>query len=523
MVVAGLLDDLRGKDGRLKRLPVIETSPTFLAGRAALAVVLMIAFYGLALVVIAVLLGLILLAVRFWKFNPFIPDITIFAIVGAFLILKSIVPRPDRFLAPGPRLGPVEQPRLFAELRRVAAATGQEMPADVYLLLDVNAWVSQRGGFMGIGSRRVMGVGLPLLQALDLGQLRGVIAHEFGHYHGGDMRIGPWIYQTRAALVRTLQDLSQHSSLLTVPFQWYATLFFRVTHAVSRHQELLADALAARVAGAPALGSGLRATYAAGLVFPMYLHADVDAVVTAGYLPPLAAGFSQVLERPEISCKLEEAVEQEYKEGKQDPYDTHPPLRERLAALGVTPSGPALAAGERALSLLDGLPTLERDLGIVWANRTVTEQPSILNLGRVTSLTSLTWDEVGTRISLPTWRGFVKQFSSRLAALTPAALPTLDWAELGGKLAPGETGEEACRAADAVVGVAVGLALVRAGYVVDSRPGAGQVLVRGDERVEVFGLRERLARSAQEVEAWRAVCERAGIADDDLGVVARGD
>ena len=480
----------------------------------------MVAFYGLALVVIAVLLGVILLEVRFGKFNL---QITIFAIVGAFLILKSIVPRPDRFLAPGPRLGPVEQPRLFAELRRVAAATGQEMPADVYLLLDVNAWVSQRGGFMGIGSRRVMGLGLPLLQALDLGQLRGVIAHEFGHYHGGDVRIGPWIYQTRAALVRTLEDLSQHSGLLTVPFQWYATLFFRVTHAVSRHQELLADALAARVAGALALGSGLRATHAAGLVFPMYLHADVDPVVTAGYLPPLAAGFSQVLERPEISRKLEEAVEQEYKEGKAGSL-RHPPSAARAAgrARGHAfrarhPRGRAGALAPRRAARPRARPR----------HRVGQPHRHEAALGpeprpRSTSLTSLTWDEVGTRISLPAWRGFVKQFSSRLAALTPAALPTLDWAELGGKLAPGETGEEACRAADTVVGVAVGLALVRVGYVLASHPGADQALVRGDERVEVFALRERLARSAQEGEAWLAFCERAGIAAVDLGAVANG-
>jgi heat shock protein HtpX len=521
--VARLLAEPLGESGRLKPLPAPEAGTTFLAGRAALAVVLMIAFYGLALVVIALLLGVLLLEVRLGKFNL---QITIFAVVGAFLILKSIVPRPDRFLAPGPRLGPAQQPRLFSELRRVAADTGQEMPTEVYLILDVNAWVSQRGGFMGIGSRRVMGLGLPLLQVLDLRQLRGVIAHEFGHYHGGDVRIGPWIYQTRGALVRTLQDLSQHSDLLTAPFRWYASLFFRVTHAVSRHQELLADALAARVASAPALASGLRATHAAGLVFPVYLHADVDPVVTAGYLPPLAAGFAQVLERPEISRQLEEAVEQEYKEGKQDPYDTHPPLRERLAALGTTPSGPAISAGERAVALLEELPDLERDLAHTWANRAraVPEDGAALNLGsRVASLTSLSWDEVGTRIALPAWKTFAKPFSSRLAGVTPAALPTLDWAALGGKLNPGGTGAEALQAANTVVGVAVGLALVRQGYALDSRPGAGPALVHGDERVQVFGLRERLGRAAKEVDEWRAFCERTGIGGDDLGLVAGGD
>jgi hypothetical protein len=168
---------------------------------------------------------------------------------------------------------------------------------------------------------------------------------------------------------------------------------------------------------------------------------------------------------------------------------------------------------------------LERDLADVWANRAVVvpEGHAALNLGSRPSLTSLSWDEVGTRISLPAWRKFAKRFSSRLGGSTPRALPKLDWAELGGQLAPGGTGEEAYQAADTVVGVAVGLALVRAGYGLDSRPGLAQALVRGDERVEVFGLRERFAQSSQEADAWRAMCERTGIAGNDLGIVARGD
>ena len=35
-----------------------------------------------------------------------------------------------------------------------------------------------------------------------------MLAHEFGHYSGGDTRLGPWIYRTRATIVRTVQQLS---------------------------------------------------------------------------------------------------------------------------------------------------------------------------------------------------------------------------------------------------------------------------------------------------------------------------
>jgi heat shock protein HtpX len=43
----------------------------------------------------------------------------------------------------------MRHPQLFAEIDGVARATGQAMPADVYLVPDVNAWVAQRGGMMG--------------------------------------------------------------------------------------------------------------------------------------------------------------------------------------------------------------------------------------------------------------------------------------------------------------------------------------------------------------------------------------
>ena len=93
----------------------------------------------------------------------------------------SLVPRVDRFTPPGPRLDRATHPRLFDLIQRVAVATRQEMPAEVYLLNEVNAWVTERGGVMGFGSRRVMGIGLPLMQSVSVAEFEAIIAHEFGH------------------------------------------------------------------------------------------------------------------------------------------------------------------------------------------------------------------------------------------------------------------------------------------------------------------------------------------------------
>jgi heat shock protein HtpX len=232
-----------------------------LAGRALLALALMIGFYVLA---VAIALGLLYVPdAEVVYVNRLDLKIALFCVVGAGVILWSIIPRPDRFSAPGPLLSAASQPRLFAAIQEVASATDQAMPEEVYLVTDLNAWVAQRGGVMGFGSRRVMGLGLPLLQVLSATELRAVLAHEFGHYHGRDTKLGPWIYKTRAAIGRTLEGLAAHSSALQEPFIWYGNLFLRVSHAVSRRQELTADELAAVTVGARPLIEGLKKIHAA--------------------------------------------------------------------------------------------------------------------------------------------------------------------------------------------------------------------------------------------------------------------
>jgi len=115
----------------------------------------------------------------------------IFGLVIAGGLLWSLVPRPDKFTPPGPALTAQEHPRLFAELEKIALSLREPMPSEVYLIGDVNAWVADRGGILGFGSRRVMGLGLPLMSALTVSQFRAVLAHEFAHYYGGDTSLGP--------------------------------------------------------------------------------------------------------------------------------------------------------------------------------------------------------------------------------------------------------------------------------------------------------------------------------------------
>jgi Zn-dependent protease with chaperone function len=485
----------------------MKTSPSLL-GRALLAVVLMIGFYLLAA---GIVFGL------FWipyaeivYAHRVTPKLALICIIAGVTILWSVLPRLDKFLAPGPRLQRAQYPQLFEQLDAVARATRQEMPAEVYLIPDVNAWVMQRGGLMGFGSRRVMGLGLPLMRVLSCSQFRAVLAHEFGHYHGGDTKVGPWIYKTRSAIMRTLSNLGG-GSWIQKPFLWYAKMFLRITHAISRRQEFLADELAARVIGARPLMSGLRTIHGAGSVFHLYWRNECAPVLRAGFCPPLAEGFDRFVHAQPIEKAIGEQLEEELKNGKADPYDTHPPLRERIAAVEHLPAGPVELDDPPAVSLLADVPALEQQL------------LSAMVPAEAAKLKPVAWQDVCSHVFMPQWRKLVEANAAALNGITPEALPALaaDLKVLGRKFVfePGQPANEnnAEALAGGVIGAALLVALAGSGGKIQTSPGESVLLILGSIKLEPFGLMQSLAKEAPKADEWRNQIAGLGLAGVDLG------
>ena len=290
-----------------------------------MAVLLMVGFYAFALAIAA---GLLWIPYAEYNYLRRLDTrILIFSLAGAATILWALVPRIDNFEAPGPRLTPSNAPHLFTMIHDVAKATSQPRPEDVYLLDDVNAWVAQRGGVMGFGSRRVMGIGLPLIKGLSPVELRSVIGHEFGHYVSGDVKLGPWIYKTPATIARTLHGVSGNWILHQI-FNWYARIFMRMTTQISREQEFVADATAARVAGtAPAI-SALKRVDVIAPAYSTYVSNEVMPVLQAGFLPPVSEGFERYMNDPDLHQVFQEyakhAIGAEAGE-----FDAHPRTSER--------------------------------------------------------------------------------------------------------------------------------------------------------------------------------------------------
>jgi len=485
------------------------TSSSSLAGRALLAVVLMIGFYILA---VAIAGGLLYIPYAEMTYaNRIHIKLAFICVVGALAILWSVLPRFDRFEPPGPPLTRDQHPRLFDELEGVAKSTGQSMPAEVYLVPDVNAWVAQRGGIMGFASRRVMGLGLPLMRMLTRSQFRAVLAHEFGHYHGGDTKLGPWIYKTRGAIGRTLQSLGD-GSWLQFPFLWYGKMFLRITHAVSRRQEFVADELAARAIGSQPLIGGLRTVHGVGPAFDAYWFNECAPVLNAGYRPPLTEGFRQFVQSGKVADAIDKQLNEELKTGKADPYDTHPPLKERIAAVEHLPAGDPGPDDPPATTLLADVPALE--------NHLVTTMAGPEAAGK---LKPIDWTEVCTEVYLPQWTALVKANAAALNGVTPESLPQCaeDLNAFGKRCrnhaneAPDDENAEGL--ACGVVGAALTLLLVHKGGKADATPGKDISVAVGSIEVEAFGILRSLADGKLNAADWQRRCSELGIQRMDLG------
>jgi heat shock protein HtpX len=487
----------------------MSSSPS-LAGRAVLAVGLMIGFYILA---IAITGALLYIPYATWLYGGTLHvKLVIFCALGAGTILWSILPRLDRFIPPGPPLTPQDHPKLFKVLADIAKATQQEMPSEVYLTAEVNAWVMDRGGITGFGSRRVMGLGLSLLQALSVSQFRAVLAHEFGHFHGGDTKLGPWIYRTRSAIGRTLEGLARYNSLLQKPFLWYGNAFLRITHAISRRQEFTADALAARVVGTRPLIEGLKQSYGAAYAFDSYWFNEVAPILRHGFRPPLAEGFRRYLASPQVVEAISTGLDHELSEDDTNPYDTHPPLRARIAALETLPDREVSEPDPPAISLLGEITGLERRL-----IKAISTEPS------AQSSQWVAWENVGEKVWAPAWKAYAREYANLLSGITPRTLPQLalnldpfserlrecDGAEL--------VAAERRKQASTILGVALAVALSRNGWELHVFPGKDAVCERNGTLIRPFEIVPKLASGELTAEAWLEFSCGAGIADLDLG------
>ncbi|PKF76036.1 M48 family metallopeptidase, partial [Chryseobacterium sp. PMSZPI] len=84
------------------------------------------------------------------------------------------------------------QPELFQIIDEIVAETKVQAPKRVFLSPDVNASVSYNSVFwsMFLPVKKNLTIGIGLVNSTSVGELRAILAHEFGHFSQRSMKIG---------------------------------------------------------------------------------------------------------------------------------------------------------------------------------------------------------------------------------------------------------------------------------------------------------------------------------------------
>jgi hypothetical protein len=280
---------------------------------------------------------------------------------------------------PAPRgmvLARTEAPALWAEIERIRRAVGAPAPHQVLIGEEMGVSVQQvpRLGVLGF-YRTYLIIGLPLAAALTADELRAVLAREYGLASGRGGRAGLWAWRAREAWTRVRQELREEREPALFVFRafvrWYAPFLDAQTTVLRREHELLADRRAAREAGASALASALCRQAVAERFQAQVFWPGVMQRAAEGPMQAPADVFRRLLQEapgatvhPSASGWLTASAAQ-----RTEPWEPHPSLADRLAALDAAPQLPAAPAHPAGADVLFGehAARLADRLGRKWA------------------------------------------------------------------------------------------------------------------------------------------------------------
>ncbi|MFC3492653.1 M48 family metalloprotease [Glycomyces rhizosphaerae] len=290
-----------------------------------------------------------------------------------------------------------EQPELWALVRRLAVVADTKPPDDIHLVAEANASVREDTRLLGlISAQRRMFIGAPLVATMSSAQLAAVLTHELAHYSNRDTRFAGLAYRSRSAFTRTLATIDRGDRLqlgLHFLLRHYGAFVFRASAKLSRRQESLADEAAAAAVGSAATASALRELAPISGSWDVFENNHLVIGWDAGYLPAdVFAGYQR------LHVSLHDALHglRTDPPDAADPFDSHPPLRERIAAtdaLGAVgtihvPATSALGLLRDPLRLLDA--AVLADLTPEARSKRRADWPTLIRISGISSLTENT-------------------------------------------------------------------------------------------------------------------------------------
>lgn len=179
-----------------------------------------------------------------------------------------------------------EEPELFKLIDEIVAEVQTNTPKKVYLSAEVNAHVFYDSSFWSLffPIKKNLQIGLGLVNTVNQGEFKALLAHEFGHFSQRTMKIGSYAYQVNQIIDHLLYDNKSYDELIQAwaslgkyssfiihivvkmikGIQWILEKLYPIVNkhccGLSREMEYHADAIAASVGGSEPFKNGLLRT-----------------------------------------------------------------------------------------------------------------------------------------------------------------------------------------------------------------------------------------------------------------------
>lgn len=231
---------------------------------------------SLALSVVCIILGIKLIT-NFFNLYILLIGLGIIAIglSVCYFLVKFIFATSKQDNATRVEITEAEQPVVFAFIKKLTEETQTPFPKKIFISADVNACVFYNSSFwsMLFPVRKNLEIGLGLVNSINLGEFKAVMAHEFGHFSQRSMKLGSFTYNVNRIIYNMLYENNSYTNFLNTwgnidgilsyfalatykiaqAIQWVLKEVYQVINknymALSRQMEFHADAVAASVAG----------------------------------------------------------------------------------------------------------------------------------------------------------------------------------------------------------------------------------------------------------------------------------
>lgn len=264
-----------------------------------------------------------------------------------------------------------DAPGLWARIRQMAERLKTPPPRQIVAGIDANFFVTeaplQVGGEILTG--RTLYVSLPLLRKLETGEADAILAHELAHLRGGDTA-------NSAKLGPALQHYDQYcarmgsggTTVVVLPLLMLYRIVFELALARSRRQrEFRADSVAAGLVSPEAISRSLikvaaYSIYRNKIECELFEHRaqhtgalGIESAIDSGLAPYVqSAAFREKINTVHVP----------------HPFDSHPPLNERMQAVGApihAQDYTAVAVETPAASWVGEIKTADAIEGRLWS------------------------------------------------------------------------------------------------------------------------------------------------------------